>query len=283
MKIKKLLGGVLILVCLLVMLVYWGIDTLLTDSTAPEIHIGDGPAQLSVEDPKSALLAGVTATDAEDGDVTDSLVVESIRLTGADGTVTVRYAAFDGAGNVAKAEREVRYVDYQSPRFSLQEPLILNPNYYADPYDVLQVTDVVDGDISHRVHIDNLTGSSATVLGTFQIRLRVTNSLGDTAQLDLPVEVCATGAYDAALTLTDYLIYLPTGSAFDPESWLQQCSAGGACVDLTQGIPAECDLQVTGQVDTEKPGIYEVRYLLSWNRGDRTFTGYTKLMVVVEG
>lgn len=283
MKIKKWVCAILILQCLLLMLLYWCVDTLTTDSRAPKIQIEPGMLQLSVTDPESALLQGVTATDNTDGDVTDSLVVERVTLKDSDGTVTVCYAAFDAAGNVAKAERELRYTDYHSPRFTLSEPLILDSGYYADLRAVLRAEDAVDGDISHRIHMDNLTGSSATVVGTFQVRLWVTNSLGDRAQLDLPVEVCASGTYNAWLELTDYLIYLPVGAEFDPANWLLRCSAGGVTEDLTDELPENCDLQITGQVDSQTPGVYEVRYLLSWNRDGRKLTGYTKLMVVVEG
>lgn len=59
-----------------------------------------------------ALLAGVTATDAEDGDVTASLLVEGISGRNDDGTVQVTYAAFDSNHHVTKATRAVRYTDY---------------------------------------------------------------------------------------------------------------------------------------------------------------------------
>lgn len=279
MKLKKWICAILILQCLLVLLIYWAVDTVVTDKTAPKIHIEGTVAQVSVHDPESALLQGVTASDETDGDVTDSLVVESIRLTDPNGTVTVTYAAFDGAGNVTKAERTLRYSDYVSPRFRLSAPLVLDLNYYSDLRGRIRVEDVLDGDISHRIHVENLTGSSAQVVGTYTVRLWITNSLGDTVQLELPVEVCAAGSYSGYLQLTDYLVYLPVGAEFSPESYLLGYSAGGSATDLTAGVPEDCTLEIIGSVDSRTPGVYEVCYRL--NRG--TDTGYTKLMVVVEG
>lgn len=279
MKLKKWICAILILQCLLVLLIYWAADTVVTDKTAPKIHIEGTVAQVSVHDPESALLQGVTASDETDGDVTDSLVVESIRLTDPNGTVTVTYAAFDGAGNVTKAERTLRYSDYVSPRFRLSAPLVLDLNYYSDLRGRIRVEDVLDGDISHRIHVENLTGSSAQVVGTYTVRLWITNSLGDTVQLELPVEVCASGSYSGYLQLTDYLVYLPVGAEFSPESYLLGYSAGGSATDLTAGVPEDCTLEIIGSVDSRTPGVYEVCYRL--NRG--TDTGYTKLMVVVEG
>ena len=51
-----------------------------------------------MRDDKSALLAGVTASDNVDGDVTAFLVVERVNLTDSDGSISVSYAAFDSAG-----------------------------------------------------------------------------------------------------------------------------------------------------------------------------------------
>ena len=44
-----------------------------------------------------------------DGDVTASLVVERVNLTDSDGSISVSYAAFDSAGNVAKVKRRQIY------------------------------------------------------------------------------------------------------------------------------------------------------------------------------
>ena len=53
------------------------------------------------------LLEGVTATDPEDGDVTDSLIVEKVSFT-AEGKAIVTYAALDESNNVGKASMEVK-------------------------------------------------------------------------------------------------------------------------------------------------------------------------------
>ncbi len=283
MRLRKLVPALGIAVCLLVLALYCLVDGLGTDSTPPQIHIGEMELTVSVQASESALLQGVTATDDKDGDVTDSLVVESVVLTGSDGTVRVTYAAFDAAGNVTKAQRQLRYTDYESPRFALEQPLVLMQNRYTDLRQLIRVEDCVDGDISSRIHVDNLTGSSATVAGTYTVRLWVANSLGDIVELELPVEICDANAYNGSLELGDYLVYVPQDAEFQPESWLLRYTAGGMTTDLTGGIPEDCTLEITGTVDTGVPGVYEVCYHLTRNRENRTDIGYTKLMVVVEG
>ena len=94
------------------------------DREAPVISMAQSELRLSVTDEPACLLDGVTAADAHDGDVTASLVVESVRGMVSDRRFTVTYAAFDAAGNVAKAQRTVCYEDYVSPRFSLSAPLV---------------------------------------------------------------------------------------------------------------------------------------------------------------
>ena len=99
MKKRTGLFLVLIAVCLATFFGYRMVKRLGTDTKAPTIHMNSGVQQISVQAPKSALLQGITAEDDTDGDVTASLVVESIRLTDPHGKVTVSYAAFDRAGN----------------------------------------------------------------------------------------------------------------------------------------------------------------------------------------
>ena len=111
MKKRNWLLLLLIVLCLATFFGYRKIDQLRTDTRAPQIHIDEQPLEASVRDDKSALLAGVTASDNVDGDVTASLVVERVNLTDSDGSISVSYGAFDSAGNVAKAKREGRYTD----------------------------------------------------------------------------------------------------------------------------------------------------------------------------
>ena len=97
----------LIALCLVVFFAYWIVNQISADTEAPKISVDTQQLEVSVQDDKSALLQGVTAVDNKDGDVTASLLVENTRLLDTDGTVTVTYAAFDRAGNVAKAQRHL--------------------------------------------------------------------------------------------------------------------------------------------------------------------------------
>ena len=171
------------------------------DTKGPSISFSEEELVVSVRDDRSKLLEGVTARDDRDGDVTGSVLVETVSAIRADRTVSVTYAAFDKAGNVAKAVRNVRYSDYEPPRFSLSGPLMFRSGVGADPFAYIQAWDPLDGDLSSRVKVVMRSGeSSISNVGIYEVELRVTNKMGDTAKLQVPLEVYATGTYNATVS-----------------------------------------------------------------------------------
>ena len=74
------------------------------DRTAPVIYMEDVEMEYREGMTDEELLAGVTAMDETDGDVTGSLVVEKVSEAG-NGTVIVTYGVKDASGNVGKASR----------------------------------------------------------------------------------------------------------------------------------------------------------------------------------
>lgn len=290
MKNRKWLHLVLIAACLVVFYGYRAADRLATDTAAPEISMDGQLLQVSVLDPKSALLQGVTAQDKRDGDVTSSLVVEEVALMDSSGAANVTYAAFDRAGNVTKAERVIQYTDYESPRFSLSAPLAFPQNTGFDVLDYIGAEDMLDGNITHRIRATALDTSAITALGVHDVEFRVSNSLGETVELVLPVEVYLSGSFDAKLTLTDYLVYLPVGASFNAQSYVDAYTLGTETTSLRAGMPENFSLRTTGVVDTATPGVYSVDYRVTYTRVNQTnsdlnqsYIGYSKLIVVVEG
>ena len=78
------------------------------DKTGPVIAVPEDGSLTYVEgEDKKILLEGVTASDSEDGDVSDTLVIESIRPNGDRAVVT--YTAVDHSHNASKASCVVNY------------------------------------------------------------------------------------------------------------------------------------------------------------------------------
>lgn len=109
---KKLyIAGVVVLVLLLTAGAAWIVVK--QDREGPTITVDD-TEKLSWHSgmDKLDLLKGVTARDDVDGDVTDSLVVESIKQDMEVGDkVLVTYAAKDSSNNVTKVTRSVDYTE----------------------------------------------------------------------------------------------------------------------------------------------------------------------------
>ncbi len=273
-----------------VFLGYQSLEAMRTDTREPEISAAEDTLEVSVEDPKSALLQGVTARDNKDGDVTDSLVVENITMLDSAGTVNVAYAAFDAAGNVARAERTAVYTDYVSPRFTLRRPLIYSKGSSFDILSDIGATDVFDGDIQHRVRATALGEDSISEEGTHMVQFQVTNSLGDTQTKTFSVEVMEADVYTADMELERYIVYLPVGASFQPASYLKSFSYQRKNVNLFGSVPAGFDLDTKGTVQTQSPGTYTVAYTLTYTEvnennpnNSREYTAYSKLIVIVEG
>ena len=74
------------------------------DKTAPTITLPETAVIYEDGMTEEELLEGATAYDPEEGDVTDSLLVEKISET-ADGRVIVTYAAADSANHVTQKSR----------------------------------------------------------------------------------------------------------------------------------------------------------------------------------
>lgn len=282
MKKGKWIYIVLILFCAAVFLGYRALDVMRQDTKPPEIMM-DGQLSISVLDSQDALLQGVSAKDDRDGNVTDSLVVESIIMTGQENTAKVVYAAFDSAGHVTKAERTVVFTDYRKPRFSLSAPLIYPSSASFDVLDRIRAEDDLDGDISKRIRATSLTEESIGVQGSHDVKFRVTNSLGDSSELVLPVEVYPADAYKASLSLTDYLIYLAPGTAFNPKDYLYEYTRFDETIYLRGAFPEELSLKINGKVDTTVPGVYAVSYTVTGTLRETDYAAYSKLIVVVEG
>ena len=260
------------------LIVYMSLDRIRADMDPPVIQMVLEELNISVNDRQELLLADVSAHDDTDGDLTDAVFIESIYGITDDCRATVTYVVCDSAGNVTKAERSVHFTDYHSPRFTLNRALAYE---YSTAFDVMKnigAVDVFDENISRKVKATLLSsGLSISEEGIHEVQFRVTNSMGDTVQLVLPVEVYPTNRYNAILELTDYILYLPQGSSFNAKQYPLRMDIFSAEVPMDQ-----VSIRISGTVDTAVPGIYPVSYTANYTQKDRTYVGYSKLIVIVE-
>lgn len=159
-----------------------------TDQTIPKISMDQDEIQVSVKDPEKVWKKGITAYDEKDGDITDSLVIESVSTFLEKGRRLVSYAAFDRDGHVAKASRQLIYTDYHSPKISCAKPFSF-PVGTQDILDSVYATDCIDGDISNKVEITGDSVFFLNIAGEYEIWLQVTNSCGDMVTVPVTLEM----------------------------------------------------------------------------------------------
>ena len=274
---RKWLPAIVFAVCCAVFLLYFVMTRGVGDHKPPEIHVPEEPLQLSVYAEKTELLSGITAEDHHDGDVTASLVVESISDLYDGNKATVTYAAFDEADNVAKAKRTVEYSDYIPPHFTLSGPLIFAEGASNKVFEIIGAEDVLDGKLNDRVKGTLVQGAtSLTQAGMYGVEFRVTNSLGDTAHQVLPVEIVEAKEVARRLELTEYLIYLKTGDSFSPRDYIKEEEPADPAPEVPEP-PRQ--ISIESDVDTSRPGTYMVTYT---DESERNPLAKTCLLVIVE-
>ena len=274
----KILLLMAVALCCAAMAAYIVLIQQLEDHTPPELLFAGEELQLSVAAGEEALMEGVTAVDDRDGDVTHLVLVEGVSNIREDHRADVTYAAFDSAGNVTKTKRTVHYVDYERPVFYLDVPLVFRSSISFDVFSYIHAEDPLDGSLDDRIKANLVEGEgSIDDVGLHWVEFRVTNSLGETARITLPVEVYQSGLYNATVSLNEGLVRLKRGSTFDPMAYLKtiKCGSDEMSLQLNDG---SFTVELESDVDTRVPGTYSVAYTV--RRG--VYTGYTRLTVIVE-
>lgn len=267
------------------------------DKTGPVFQIEDNVVQVSVKDDQKALLKGLTATDSADGDVTDSVIVESISPFTGTGHRIVNYAAFDSDNHVTHVRRELAYTDYRASQFHLRKPMSFAMNA-TNLLDGITVDDCIDGDLTKSVKLMSDEEIDTSHVGEYSARLKVTNSAGGVSYLPVTIEI-----YDASvqyrrpqLKLTDYVVYIEKGEYFDEEEYLSSITINGTeysmtdeagtygaqylSQDETEKTIGYDRVEIESDVDTDVSGYYEVEYSFE-DTEENTGTGHARLYVVV--
>ena len=244
------------------------------DVVPPKIQMDSETVTVSVKDGDEALLQGVTATDNRDGDISGTIIVDSLsQLTGVN-TARVRYIVFDKAENYAVASRNVVYSDYEAPRIIIRQPLVFDVGAVIALRGKVLARDCLEGNITSMIRLSsqNLNNRAA---GTYHLTIWVMNKLGDVSAVSVPVIVRPEDPLAPVVELTTYLVYLQRGDAFDPRNYFSSYLENA---DSHLHHTYE-QLDVTGEVDTETPGSYEVCYSATNSAG---LTSEVYLTVVVE-
>lgn len=267
--------------------VYTSVVWLKSDGNTPEISFEEDVIYVSAKATEEELLAGVTATDVESGDLTDRVQIASMSPLLQEAQRTIQYIVFDDAEKLGSATRTVVYTDYVSPRIYLKEPLRFTLSNYMTALEKLQVeaTDLIDGDITNKVKTTwaDLWYTDST--GVYPFTFQVNNSAGDTCILEVEVILSDDNAEKEKCypMLKDYVVYTKVGETLSYGEYLWGVQMNGVSYefgseDMPLGISRN-KVTVHPMVDYTQSGTYKVEY--SYTTTDEV-KAVTTLYVVVE-
>ena len=284
-RIRLAVVGIFVL-SLIAFIVFNIVNRVTTDSTPPVITSESDTVTVSVAAEESELLAGLTATDDEDGDLTGEIMISSMSNFTEPGKRTVSYIVFDASNNASTLTRNLEYTDYTAPQIKLTQPLRYGLNEMEDASltENMSVQDCLDGDITQQIRATFNDGSYIAMAGEYGITVQVSNSAGDTCSVPLTVTVTdpaeESGKYYPMLS--DYIVYAPVGGYVDLTSLLiglENSSTQYLFADANPSAPGGIEsVAIGGAVDYNPPGTYTVDYQFTSASG---VTGTTKLAVVV--
>lgn len=262
-------------------------NRILSDHTPPVITSDSDTISVSVAAEDSELLAGLTATDNKDGDITDSIRISSMSNFTEPGKRTISYAVFDSSNQAATLTRNLEYTDYVSPKIHQTQPLRFSLNEMDDANLAENMTaeDCIDGDITKQIRV-SFGDVYISTAGSYTITVQVSNSAGDTCSV--PVDVTVTDPTDSAErekyypVLSEYIAYTDAGVPIDPAAFLiglERNETQYLFDTDAELMPAGREsVVIAGAVDYNTPGTYTLEYQFANADG---VTAVTKLAVVV--
>lgn len=297
MRRLRTLSIILFILSVIVFGVYLYKERILKDQTGPVFQADNSTLVISVKDDESSLLNGLTATDQHDGDVTDSIIVETVSPFTGTGHRIVKYAAFDSDNHVTHTKRELVYSDYSAPQFTLSKPLSF-PLNSTNLLEGVGAQDCIDGDITRNIRMMSEEEIDTSHVGDYSARLKVSNSAGGASYLPVTIEI-----YDSAvhykmpqIKLTDQIVYIEKGSDFDETDFIDTVTIEGVEYEpVSEGgtygaryVPADetnetinySEIDIESDVDTDVTGCYEVVYRI-YDSINGTGEGTSRLYVVV--
>lgn len=266
MKYLRRASVILLIVSVIAFVSFKIYINIVKDTEPPVVTCETEVLEVAVDAPDEELLAGVTAKDSRSGDVTDTLVIESMSDFTEEGTRIITYAAVDESKNVGRCERTLQYKGYKAPTFSLKAPLCFVEGETVDILGRIAAESVLDGDLSSKIKYTMEDTINATEERSYPIEFRVMDSGGKNVYLKTTVEIIGREYAAIDVELDKYLVYVKKGASFDPNKYYK--SASHEDVSLT----------VRSKVNTGKKGVYYVDYIVQ----SGTLKGKSRLVVVVQ-
>ncbi|MTH54073.1 DUF5011 domain-containing protein, partial [Bacillus mangrovi] len=132
-------------------------------------------------------LAGVTASDNNDGDLTSAIKIEGLVDVNKAGSYTLTYSVTDKSGNAVSAERKVTVIDHIKPAFSGAEDITIGLNTEFDLLAGVSASDNNDGDLTPAISTNGSVNT--TVEGNYTVTYSVSDRAGNTSEISRIITV----------------------------------------------------------------------------------------------
>ncbi|MBC1563587.1 LPXTG cell wall anchor domain-containing protein, partial [Listeria booriae] len=203
-------------------------------------------------------MAGVTASDTEDGNVTDKVTVTANDVdTSAVGTYHVTYSVTDSDGNTTTKTITVIVTSNDAPVITASDKTLKKGGSF-DPMAGVSASDTEDGNVTDKVTV-TANDVDTSAVGTYHVTYSVTDSDGNTTTKTITVTVTSNDA--PVIVASDQTI--KKGKAFD-------VMAGVSASDLEDGDVTGGITVTANDVDTNTVGTYHVTYSVTDSDGNTT-------------
>ena len=212
------------------------------DRRAPQIQIPAEMVTYHEGEDYSVLLAGVTATDNRDGDVTGSLRVESV-MPSINGQAMVVYIAKDSRNNIGEASRTVLYAAAGEE--------IVSPT--PTPMPTAEPEEEPDEEEPAQEEPTPAPTAEPTPTPAPTATPAAAADANEAGRMANEEKIAALDPAAPKLYLSEYAVTVPAGSEINVLSYISDIQDDtDAYYDLSRRV------SVNGEVNTGVPGTYEV-------------------------
>lgn len=237
------------------------------DKEAPVITVSHEDMTYTEGDDYDELLEGVTATDNQDGDVSNDVFVSGVLQT-SENEAIVSYAVVDSSSNVGTAKRTVEYIaNDDKDAADSDEDAADDEDTSESDSDTVSSDDTADTETT--TTDDASTDSAATVSPSATPSPTPTESADDASVQDLTV----TGT-SPVIALTQSEVKIKKGETF---SSLDQVL--GVADDKDETYDLYKRISVQGTYDVNTAGTYELSYFVTDSDGNVSEVKTLKLVV----
>ena len=216
-------------------------------------------------------LDGVTATDAEDGDVTSRIIVISSNVdVNKEGIYIVTYEVTDKDGASTRKTIEVTVMkpiteENEAPVINASDRTIKVGDKF-NPLDGITAFDKEDGNLTSKIKVtENMV--DINTIGKYTVTFEVTDSAGKTTTKSINIKVDkAAVPLNKAPVITAYNKIIKTGNKFNPY-------AGVTASDYEDGNITDKIKVIYNNLDTNVTGLYRIVYEVTDSAGYRVTKG----------